>query len=961
MSRDLVRRSSTSVFAHLSAALLSAVLIEGVLYAVQSATEAGLPVSARETLFGLTFSSCLLVAVVVLLTRAGLTYGRLGRATTLLVLFATGLWGIQLVTQSVLSGAWIKQQGFVAWLSWGAPPLSAALTVLGLFLFLMWQPRRRSVSALRTLLTLASGVLLAWLNVWLYPGQYAHLHRAVILLSGLLCVLPLSEWLLPLSHRVLHTPRRALTASLAFVLAASGFLVRALQPNDTVTSALLLGSERAGYMLPWLTKSRPSTEIYVQLANLDMKVAKGEAAADNSEWTLPADTNVVLIVVDTLRADTLPPARDQRKKPRFTQQDAPFLSSLVARSYRFERAYGAGTMTRISMPSLFRSREAFEESTSSGEPLAVRMSGLGLYPVAVVGQHFIEPTDERMAGLLEGFAEIEVYPEARQNLENPLIKALLERVRDRPFFAWLHYYATHYEGFAGQRLPSSASAWPRNYPRTVRWVDGQLRGLMAMLDKLDLTRRTLIVFTSDHGEGLMDTGQMWHGDSLLDEAVRVPLFFLVPGRSGALLEHTVGNIDIVPTILALLGKQSPDELRGRSLVPLFQEPSSTWDESYYIEADKDRRVALVHGTDKHIFDRATRLHMHFDLERDPSEDVNVFDPLRAAHRRTLGKLVELRPELFREGLVDSKTQTLLDQRLREVDPDNLPSSLDFLLELVRLAPSAPRLAAFERVMKSQRDERLAAKIIEKLSEKDPGRFNLLLENALRDAERSHTLHRWIDALSRVELSASTHLVVRPYLSRAAVDPRQSPRSWFALVAKGAFAKREEVSALVAMLGRVAHAPQPDPVALRLGLIAVSQSKAHTPAEVARLTDLILPLLQDTHANVEAAACRALGVFRDPRAIEPLKQRLYGKPFVVRLGAMHGLAALIGSAVEADLLKIGREPGYTLNAVVLLERVGTTKALSFLDWVANHGERPFTMKKARQVRRLIAERAAVANE
>jgi glucan phosphoethanolaminetransferase (alkaline phosphatase superfamily) len=960
MSSDLVRRASMSIAVHLGAAALSAVLIEAVLRVLKSPGEAPLAAAPAATLFGLTLSATLAASLVTLLVRSAPSLGRWAQSLVALLLLAGCGFGLHWVVQSALSGAWIKQQSWAPWLGRGAAPLLALVSVTLLLLYLAWRPRRRWVQVTRATLMLLLGLCVAWLNASQLPGQYANVHRTLIVLSSLLCVLSLSEALAEAAERGLLTRLQALATALALSLGIAAFLRYALRPSDAVTSALLLGSERAAYMLPLVAKSQPGTEIYAQLANLDMTRSTSLAPTRSAEWTLPENTNVVLIVVDTLRADTLPPTRDERKKPRFSKADAPFLASLVEQSYRFQRAYAAGTMTRISMPSLFRSRHSFEESTSGGEPLAVRMSELGLYPFAVVGQHFIEPTDERMAGLLEGFAEIEVYPESRQDLENPMIRQLLERVRERPFFAWLHYYATHYEGFVGHRLPSSPSDWPANYPRTVRWVDKQLRDLMETLDQLDLTRRTLVVFTSDHGEGLMDTGQMWHGDSLLDEAVRVPLSFLIPGRPGGLIPTTVGNIDIVPTIVDLLGKQSQEPLRGRSLVPLFEDPQRRWDESYYIEAEADRRVAVVQGGQKHIFDRATRLHMHFDLDQDPGEDANVFDALRASHRRTLGRLVELRPELFGEGMSDAKTQSLLDQRLREIDPANPPDGLDFLLALVQLAPSETRLLRMEQLFLGVADEHVAAKIVEHLYDEDPKRFRRLLARALDEASQAHTLSRWIDALSQVDLTTAARSVVRPYLSKAAKEPRQSARPWFTLVAKGSFSKPEEVSALRSMLIRVTRAGIYDAVALRLGLIAVSQSKVRAPDEVALLTDLVLPLLNDPHPNVEAAACRALGTLGDTRAIEPLKHRLYGRPFVVRLGAMHALAPLLGPVLEPELLKIGREPGYTLNTVVLLERIGTRQALSFLEWVTTHGERPFTKKRARQAMQAIERRSAKAN-
>jgi hypothetical protein len=479
------------------------------------------------------------------------------------------------------------------------------------------------------------------------------------------------------------------------------------------------------------------------------------------------------------------------------------------------------------------------------------------------------------------------------------------------------------------------------------------------MQKRGLLHRTLVVFTSDHGEGLMDTGQMWHGDSVLDEGVRVPLFFVVPGMPGALIDRTVGNIDIVPTIVDLLGGSPRRSMRGQSLVPLMLDPQRPFDRSYYIEAEGDARSALVQADQKHIFDHRTKLHIHFDLGLDPAEDHNVFDPTRPSHRRLLGELVERRPGLFERGLSDDATQGLLDQTLAAVDASAPLETLSFLLDLIRLSPSSSRRDAALRLFARATNDETRALIVERLYDEAETELEPLLQKLLL-AEVQQGETGLLTALSEGDVPRAAHEALRPAFARAG-DGDSDPAPWLVLISRFALEREDEVVSLRKLLARAKAAGGADPAALQLGLSAIARARQLPDREQRALSELALSLLDDPRPSVEAAACRALGRLGDPRAEALLEQRLYGRPFVVRLGAMHGLAPLIGSALEPHLLRIAREPGYTLNAVVLLEQVGTEKSEELLRWVATHGERPFTRNKAKQVQRTIRARSERAKD
>ena len=148
--------------------------------------------------------------------------------------------------------------------------------------------------------------------------------------------------------------------------------------------------------------------------------------------------------------------------------------------------------------------------------------------------------------------------------------AFIEAHAEKPFFLFLHYYDPHHE----YRPPEPyASRFPEHpYAGEIAYTGAAVGDVIEALRARGLYDQTLVIVTSDHGEEFGEHGKVgWHSHSLYDELLRVPLLLKLPDsrHAGTSVEQQVRGLDILPTLLELVGVEIPEQARGRSLLGLL--------------------------------------------------------------------------------------------------------------------------------------------------------------------------------------------------------------------------------------------------------------------------------------------------------------------------------------------------------------------------------------------------------
>jgi choline-sulfatase len=369
-------------------------------------------------------------------------------------------------------------------------------------------------------------------------------------------------------------------------------------------------------------------------------------------------SNVVLLTFDALRARNLGCYG-------YFRDTSPHVDTIAREGALFLNAFSQSSWTIPSLASLLTSMYAHQHRTSKMTfglnreiPLLTEILKEAGYETAVFAQTAVSLSK---TGFDRGFDHYERFPSGKTK---KIQRWLRERKHTR-FFLWVHYFKPHspHAPTASDRLfleesvrdqPDMIRHWPLKecrqwytdpdadaarirmgfYDESIRDSDNHLGAILGELEHLGLADRTLVIFSSDHGEEFFEHEGCAHGLTLYEEVIHVPLIMkhplLIP--AGLVSTGQVRVIDIAPTILDALELERPRQFKGVSLLDRFQGADGDLPVFSGFLINGEAAVSLRYGGFKYISSPSRTalrnsepemVEEFYDLEADPQEKNNL--------------------------------------------------------------------------------------------------------------------------------------------------------------------------------------------------------------------------------------------------------------------------------------------------------------------------------------------------
>jgi arylsulfatase A-like enzyme len=397
-------------------------------------------------------------------------------------------------------------------------------------------------------------------------------------------------------------------------------------------------------------------------------LGRGTVYADSAK----NDFNIVLITIDTLRADHLSCYGYERTT-------SPNIDAIAEKGIIFKNAIAPSSWTAPSMASLFTSvypvnhgvlhgigyqkgktiniQEVFSDALRT-LPEILQEQGYSTFGVAS-NLHLSEKF-----GFARGFDYFQCLPWVSAQKVNRTIASWQDEIKNADkFFLWVHYFDPHHfyqarspwiEGYTSKALTDefafSNKTWSELtslipilqqnsqalahlvalYDSEINFVDSAIGNLFK---ELALDNNTLIIITADHGEEFLDHGKLGHGHSLYQEVIHIPLIVKLPYREKkAVVKSTVSLVDIMPSVLDILNHSDPRQTEGRSFLaergPFFWLkkflPKKRVPANVFAELDIGFiQKTIVSSPWKYIYNYRNNTEQLYNLKRDSNELTNL--------------------------------------------------------------------------------------------------------------------------------------------------------------------------------------------------------------------------------------------------------------------------------------------------------------------------------------------------
>ena len=440
--------------------------------------------------------------------------------------------------------------------------------------------------------------------------------------------------------------------------------------------------------LPALVIRQCSINLFV-LARSVILLAAAVSVAGCADHAETAGRHVIVILLDAARADRF-------SSYGYHRETTPEIDRLAAEGGVFTAHYAQATSTRPSLPRLFYSRyfikpmfpandrvplanpaDLFRDHDDEAISLVRTVSGAGYLSAAISAHVWLKPGTEfvdQFSELHDLSTELEypgyrAYPSAAQVVDSAI--AWIEQHWQQDFFLYLHVMDSHFPHFFEsdaaalledeapslevlarfdsrgnpsdlERMltPAERAYLDALYDGSLRYTDRQLGRLFQFLRRRETLSETLIAIVSDHGEQLLEQPHRFsHGDAWHESVARVPFVLHYPAAFQAFRHHGLSeNVDVMPTILGLLGLDLPTgkSMDGVDLLALIAGQSGPKRFAFGPRAIRDDRYKLLLAPDNGLAVEASpRTGVLYDLATDPGETRDV----SAAHPEQVARLV----------------------------------------------------------------------------------------------------------------------------------------------------------------------------------------------------------------------------------------------------------------------------------------------------------------------------------
>jgi arylsulfatase A-like enzyme len=353
------------------------------------------------------------------------------------------------------------------------------------------------------------------------------------------------------------------------------------------------------------------------------------------------EPNVVLIVIDTLRADHLPFYG-------YKKNTAPFLSEIASRSVVFDNTFSVSSWTASATASIFTSLYPIQHGVILGY-WASRNLKIEFHRIPAEIKTIPEVMKEKgyktygtaanvniceKQGFTQGFDKFELHRYGEKSKLNKQLKKWAEEIKSGgKYFLYIHYNDPHLPYH--KRAPWYKKKKGRTadkisrYDSEINHVDQKIK---EMYELFGWDKNTLLIVAADHGEEFMEHKGSTHANTLYSEVLRVPFMICFPGEDQVYkrIKHNVCTIDILPTMKDYLDIEDGQFTEGLSQMPVIRGEKKESNQRYfypYLRTQKNWRHLLratIWDDWKYIFSNKNKKEL-YNLKDDPGEKANIYE------------------------------------------------------------------------------------------------------------------------------------------------------------------------------------------------------------------------------------------------------------------------------------------------------------------------------------------------